>query len=52
LPALDLRAVFLAQTVANAALTQRDSIGFKVSVVVVDRDGSRCQITRGRTLTK
>jgi hypothetical protein len=37
----------LAQTIANAALAQCQSMGFKVSVVVVDRDGLPIAMIRG-----
>jgi uncharacterized protein GlcG (DUF336 family) len=37
----------LAQTIANAALAQCESMGFKVSVVVVDRDGLQIVMIRG-----
>jgi uncharacterized protein GlcG (DUF336 family) len=36
-----------AQTIANAALAQCESMGFKVSVVVVDRDGLQIVMIRG-----
>jgi uncharacterized protein GlcG (DUF336 family) len=36
-----------AQTIANAALAQCESMGFKVSVVVVDRDGLPIVMIRG-----
>jgi hypothetical protein len=37
----------MAQTIANAALTKCESMGFKVSVVVVDRDGLPIVMLRG-----
>jgi uncharacterized protein GlcG (DUF336 family) len=37
----------MAQTIANAALAQCESMGFKVSVVVVDRDGLPVTMIRG-----
>jgi uncharacterized protein GlcG (DUF336 family) len=37
----------MAQTIANAALAQCESMGFKVSVVVVDRVGSQIAMIRG-----
>ena len=37
----------MAQTIANAALAQCESMGFKVSVVVVDRDGLAIVTIRG-----
>jgi len=37
----------LAQIIANAALAQCQSMGFKVSVVVVDRDGLPIAMIRG-----
>jgi uncharacterized protein GlcG (DUF336 family) len=37
----------MAQTIANAALAQCESMGFKVSVVVVDRDGLPIVTIRG-----
>ena len=37
----------MAQTIANAALAQCESMGFKVSVVVVDRDGLPIAMIRG-----
>ena len=37
----------LAQTIANAALAQCQSMGFKVSVVGVDRDGLPIAMIRG-----
>ena len=37
----------LAQTIANAALAQCESMSFKVSVVVVDRDGLQIVMIRG-----
>jgi uncharacterized protein GlcG (DUF336 family) len=37
----------MAQTIANAALAQCESMGFKVSVVVVDRDGLQIAMIRG-----
>ena len=37
----------MAQTIANAALAQCESMGFKVSVTVVDRDGLPIVMLRG-----
>ena len=37
----------MAQTIANAALAQCQSMGFKVSVTVVDRDGLTIVMLRG-----
>ena len=37
----------MAQTIANAALAQCQSMGYKVSVVVVDRDGLQVVMLRG-----
>lgn len=37
----------MAQTIASAALAQCESMGFKVSVVVVDRDGLPIVMIRG-----
>jgi uncharacterized protein GlcG (DUF336 family) len=37
----------MAQIIANAALAQCESMGFKVSVVVVDRDGLQIVMIRG-----
>ena len=37
----------LAQTVANAALAQCQSMGYKVSVVVIDREGLQIVMLRG-----
>ena len=37
----------MAQTVANAALAQCESMGFKVSVTVLDRDGLAVVMLRG-----
>jgi len=37
----------MAQTIANAALAQCESMGFKVSVTVVDRDGLPIIMLRG-----
>src|SRR5450759_3666471 len=37
----------LAQTIANAALAQCESMGFKVSVTVLDRDGLSIVMLRG-----
>ena len=37
----------LAQTIANAALAQCESMGFKVSVTVLDRDGLAVVMLRG-----
>src|SRR5664279_3237826 len=37
----------MAQTIANAALAQCDSMGFKVSVTVVDRAGLALVMLRG-----
>ena len=37
----------MAQTIANAALAKCESMGFKVSVVVVDRDGLPIVMLRG-----
>lgn len=37
----------MAQDIANAALTKCESMGFKVSVVVVDRDGLPIVMLRG-----
>ncbi len=37
----------MAQTIANAALAQCESMGFKVSAVVVDRDGLPIVVLRG-----
>jgi uncharacterized protein GlcG (DUF336 family) len=37
----------MAQTIANAALSQCESMGFKVSVTVVDRDGLPIVMLRG-----
>ena len=37
----------MAQTIANAALAQCESMGFKVSVTVVDRDGLPLVMLRG-----
>jgi uncharacterized protein GlcG (DUF336 family) len=37
----------MAQTVANAALAQCQSMGYKVSVVVIDRDGLQVVMLRG-----
>ncbi len=37
----------MAQTIANAALAQCESMGFKVSVTVLDRDGLAVVMLRG-----
>ena len=37
----------MAQTIANAALAQCESMGFKVSVAVLDRDGLPIVMLRG-----
>src|SRR4029077_20796023 len=37
----------MAQTIANTALAKCESMGFKVSVVVVDRDGLPIVMLRG-----
>jgi len=37
----------MAQTIANAALAQCQSMGFKVSVVVIDREGLQLVMLRG-----
>ncbi len=37
----------MAQTIASAALAQCQSMGFKVSVVVIDRDGLQVVMLRG-----
>ena len=37
----------MAQTISNAALAKCESMGFKVSVVVVDRDGLPVVMLRG-----
>jgi len=37
----------MAQTIANAALAQCQSMGYKVSVVVIDRDGLQVVMLRG-----
>ena len=39
--------VAIAQTIANAALAQCESMGFKVSVTVLDRDGLAVVMLRG-----
>jgi uncharacterized protein GlcG (DUF336 family) len=39
--------VAMAQTIANAALAQCESMGFKVSVTVLDRDGLAVVMLRG-----
>jgi uncharacterized protein GlcG (DUF336 family) len=39
--------VAMAQTIANAALAQCESMGFKVSVVVLDRAGLQIVMLRG-----